>query len=143
MNDNYCKYYEDDGASWLIHASPRNFLIQCLAKNIHITLMALERGDISYHEESAFHGDAEITEGHLEADNCTLIVGTKVYNQPESCGMWAWRSGYVELNGLGFSTRYTIPYRVAVIAHGAAQGRDAVALIGLGAWRVWPGRPDN
>jgi hypothetical protein len=143
MNDIFCQYYEDDGACWLIHASPRNFLIQCLAKNIHITLMALDGGDITYHEESAFYGEAEVTEGHMEADNCTLILGTKVYNQPENCGEWAWKSGYAELNGHGFSARYTIPYRVAVIAHGAAQGRDAAALISLGARRVWPGHPNN
>lgn len=141
MNDIYCQYYEDDGACWLIHAGPRNFLIQCLSKNVHITLMALEGGDITYHEESAFHNTAEVTEGHLEADNCTLIVGTKVYNQPETSSIEGWVSGYVELNGRGFSGRHPIPYRVAVIAHGAGQGRDAAALVGLGARRVWPGAP--
>jgi hypothetical protein len=145
MNDIFCQYYEDDGACWLIHTGPRNFLIQCLTKNILIAITAAEAhdGNITYHEESAFYGEAEVTEGYLEADHCTLAVGTKVYSQPETCGAEGWRTGYAELNGRGFTTRHKIPYRVAVIAHAVAQGRDAVALIDLGARRVWPGPPDN
>jgi hypothetical protein len=141
MNDIWCQYYEEDGPQWLIHVCSRVVDISCHVKGVHITIAAAsEEAAITYEEESILRTDAELTEGHFESDQCTLVIGTKVCREGEAAPVYL-RTGWAELNGRGLHMNYNIPYRVALIVQAIAQGRTVLDLFGLGVKRAWPGEP--
>ncbi len=141
MNDIWCQYYEEDGPQWLIHVCSRVVDISCSAKGVHITIAAEPGGaQIAYEEESVLRADGELTEGHFESNQCTLVIGTKVLRE-ETIPLAPLRSGWAELNGRGVYINLTIPYRVALIVQAAAHGCRDQDLFELGVKRTWPGAP--
>ena len=159
MNDISCNYFEDDSTQWQIRVSPVFVNIYCPKKHVDISIdvsTAKNETTIVYSEETEYKCGADVTEGLFRSEHCTLVIGSRRYvefltddEDEDENGTYEMdkdgvpvQDGYADLHGRdysGFRTGNFLPFQVATIVRGIAQGRSIKELeeLGAGAARVY------